>query len=110
MGLGLTDGKGAEMKDRGGQNRAGMAFSDPLDEVIERAERVGDDMLELNLSISGRNIAEYTQRQLRQNNPTQKDQYEIVSVTKSEMNAQGYEGLVRYLDELILSINFEQVG
>lgn len=71
---------------------------------------VGNDMLELNLSISGRNIAEYTQRQLRQNNPTQKVQYDIVSVTKSEMNAQGYEGLVRYLDELILSINFEQVG
>lgn len=44
MGFGLTDGIGAEMKDRGGQNRAGVAFRHPLDKVIQRANPArGDD-------------------------------------------------------------------
>jgi hypothetical protein len=38
MGFGLTDGKGAEMKDRRGQNRAGVAFGHAFDKVIERAD------------------------------------------------------------------------
>ena len=35
MVLGFSDGKFPEMKDRCGKNRRGMAFANPIDQVIE---------------------------------------------------------------------------
>ena len=38
VGLGLADGEGAEVEDRGGEHRAGVAFGDAFDQVVERAD------------------------------------------------------------------------
>ena len=43
MVLGLADGKFPEVKDRCGKNRRGMAFANPVDQVIEKSDTAGRD-------------------------------------------------------------------
>ncbi len=41
--LGLADGEGAEMEDRGGQHRGGVAVADAFDEMVQRADAARGD-------------------------------------------------------------------